>query len=67
MMTFSLIFAPIVFTAIAFLLSLTVGYRVGSMNDIKQAGIGTLGLCIFSILAQAALWVLWALRASGSI
>lgn len=67
MMDFSLIFGPIMLTAIAFLMSMHVGYRVGSMHDIKQAGIGTLLLCIFAVLAQGTLWVLWALRASGVI
>lgn len=66
-MSYFLILVPIIFMAAAFLSSMLVGYRAGAMHDAQQINICTVGLCIFAILAQAALWVLWGLRAAGVV
>ncbi len=67
MMSFFLILAPIIFMAVAFLAAMVLGYQAGTMHDARQVSISALGLCIFAVLAQAALWVLWGLRAAGVV
>ena len=67
MMSFLLIAAPLMAMAGAYLTVLQAGYMAGRGSEEQQLGIGMLALCIALVLAQAVLWVLWALRVIGTI
>ncbi len=67
MMSFMLIAGPVMMMAVAYLMVLHAGFAAGACDDDRRLGVGALGLCILLVLAQAVLWVLWALNAGGVI
>ena len=62
MAAFSMIVAPLLFMALAFLGAIRAGFAAGEAGGQHKLGIGSLGLCVVLMLAQAALWALWGLN-----